>query len=94
MGHVGQRVIVNKGIPEQCAVLGVTESYHGLTSGVWNLQDKSRKREGLSIILHFGFAFLFSRRVGVGLLLTGWVCRIWTSQQNAIAISIPRPRSL
>lgn len=71
--------IVKKGIPaEQYLVLRVTESYHGLTSVVWNLQDKSRKREGLGIISYFGFTFWFSRGVGVSVLLTDWVCRIWT----------------
>lgn len=39
--------IKKKGIPaNECLVLGVSESYHGLTSGVWNLQDRSEKRSG------------------------------------------------
>ncbi|OAP64557.1 hypothetical protein AYL99_00529 [Fonsecaea erecta] len=37
--------IQRKGIqPEQCKILGVGSSYHGLGSGVWGLMDPSQKR--------------------------------------------------
>lgn len=36
-----------KGIPaEKCLVLATGKSYHGMTSGVWNLQDPSKARTG------------------------------------------------
>jgi ornithine--oxo-acid transaminase len=36
-----------KGVPtEKVLVLGVSGSYHGLTAGVWNLQDPSPARTG------------------------------------------------
>jgi ornithine--oxo-acid transaminase len=36
-----------KGIPtEDVLVLAVSGSYHGLSSGVWNLQDPSPERTG------------------------------------------------
>lgn len=39
--------IVKKKIqPDECIVLGVGESYHGLSQGVWGLQDPSVKRKG------------------------------------------------
>lgn len=38
---------VRKGIPmEKMLVLGVGDSFHGLMSGVWNLQNPSAKRSG------------------------------------------------
>lgn len=40
--------IMKKGIPaEECLVLAVGASYHGMLSGVWNLQDPSQKRRGM-----------------------------------------------
>lgn len=37
-----------KGIPaDECLVLATGKSYHGMTSGVWNLQDPSKKRTGI-----------------------------------------------
>ncbi len=39
--------IQRKGIPaDETLVLGVGESFHGLTSGVWNLQNATAKRAG------------------------------------------------
>lgn len=44
--------IKEKGIPTQeCVVLGVGSSYHGLASGVWGLMDPSRSRASKLIIL-------------------------------------------
>lgn len=37
--------ILRKGIPaDQCLVLGVGDSFHGLSGGVWNLQNPTKKR--------------------------------------------------
>ena len=37
-----------KGIPSsEILVLGVGDSYHGLTAGVWNLQNGGKKRAGM-----------------------------------------------
>jgi len=39
-----------KGIPsDKVLILAVSDSYHGLSSGVWNLQDPSPARTGASI---------------------------------------------
>ena len=39
--------ILRKGIPaEDMLILGVGDSFHGLTSGVWNLQNSTQKRAG------------------------------------------------
>ena len=39
--------ILRKEIPaEDMLILGVGDSFHGLTSGVWNLQNSTRKRAG------------------------------------------------
>jgi ornithine--oxo-acid transaminase len=43
--------ITKKGIkPDECLVLGVGESYHGLGTQVWNLQDPSEKRRDYGIL--------------------------------------------
>jgi ornithine--oxo-acid transaminase len=39
--------IVKKGIPaSEALIFGVGDSFHGLTSGVWNLQNSTKKRSG------------------------------------------------
>lgn len=39
--------IMKKGIPaSEMLILGVGDSFHGLTSGVWSLQNPSKKRAG------------------------------------------------
>ena len=42
--------ILKKGIaPEKTLIFGVGDSFHGLTSGVWNLQNPTKKRAGRTI---------------------------------------------
>ena len=38
---------MRKGIPaNEMLIFGVGDSFHGLTSGVWNLQNTTKKRAG------------------------------------------------
>ncbi|KAL4886058.1 pyridoxal phosphate-dependent transferase [Aspergillus karnatakaensis] len=48
--------IAKKGIPaNECLILGVGESYHGLSPGVWGLQDPSPQRKGIKFMLRSFF---------------------------------------
>jgi ornithine--oxo-acid transaminase len=39
--------IIKKGIPaNEMLIFGVGDSFHGLTSGVWSLQNSTKKRAG------------------------------------------------
>ena len=39
--------ITKKGVPpENLVILGVSDCYHGLSSGVWGLQNRSIKQHG------------------------------------------------
>ncbi len=48
---------------EECLVLGTGDNYHGLTSGVWSLMERSIKRTGNSLLLTPREGWLTSSRI-------------------------------
>jgi acetylornithine/succinyldiaminopimelate/putrescine aminotransferase len=68
--------IMKKGIPtSEMLIFGVGDSFHGLTSGVWSLQNSTKKRAGRSKV---PISWLICKICGLGVTANlRTLCRIW-----------------